>query len=492
MKIPNELIVIGETLRTAGYPTYLVGGCVRDLALDKTPKDWDIASAALPDKVTELFKHSHYDNDYGTVRIINDNTDDKTIKVVELTTFRKDLGYSDGRRPDNVSFSENLSDDLQRRDFTINAMAYELTDNDVFNKRHITDQHSGLKDLDAKIIRTVNNPDERFQEDALRLIRAVRFASQLDFMIESDTMESISSNASLLKNIASERIADEFNKLIMTNSPSFGVELLYRTGLLQYFIPELLEGIGITQNQAHSYTVWEHLLRTLQAAADKGYTRNIRLAALFHDIAKPSTREVSPETNQPTFYNHEVVGTSMTYEILKRLKYSKKDVSQITKLVRYHMFFSDPDEITLSAVRRLIANLGPEMIWDLVNLRVCDRIGTGRPKEQPYRLRKFKAMIEEASRQPTSVAMLKISGDDLIKELDLNPDKIIGDILHSLMNDVLDNPDNNTYEWLLDRAKDIKDMSDEVRDDLARKGRLAIRDKEDYEVGQIRQKHHVE
>lgn len=492
MKIPNELMVIGETLRHAGHPTYLVGGCVRDLTLGNVPQDWDIASSATPDQVLELFEHAHYDNDYGTVRIVNDETDDETVKVVELTTFRKDLGYSDGRRPDNVSFSTNLADDLERRDFTINAMAYELTDKDVFDKGHITDLHGGINDLNAKIIRTVNNPDDRFGEDALRLIRAVRFAAQLGFMIESNTLMSISQNAHLLQNIAVERIADEFNKLIMTQSPSLGMELLYRTGLLEQFIPELIEGVGVEQNQAHAYTVWEHLLRTLQASADKGFTRNIRLASLFHDIAKPATREVSRETGQPTFYNHEVIGASMTYEILKRLKYPKSDVSQITKLVRYHMFFSDPDEITLSAVRRLIASVGPEMIWDLVNLRICDRIGTGRPKEQPYRLRKFKAMIDEASRQPTTVGMLKISGNDLISNLDLKPGRIIGDILHALMNDVLDDPDKNTYEYLMQRAQQLKDMDQISREQIANSGKDAIKDKESSEIEAIRKRHHVE
>lgn len=304
-------------------------------------------------------------------------------------------------------------------------------------------------------------------------------------------MSAITRNASLLNNIAVERIADEFNKLLLTQNPSIGMELLHRSSLLAHFIPELEEGVGVTQNQAHSYTVWEHLLRTLQAAADKKFSLEMRLAALFHDIGKPATREVSRETNQPTFYNHEMVGSKMTKAILKRLKYSREHVSHVTMLVRWHMFFSDPDEITLSAVRRLIANVGEDHIWELVNLRICDRIGTGRPKEQPYRLRKFKAMIEEALRAPTSVGMLKISGKELISELKLAPGPIIGDILHILLDEVLDDPEKNTLEYQLQRSRAIVDMDQVTRETLVTKCRKAIRDFESAEVKAIRDRHHV-
>ncbi len=491
MKIPQEIIAIGAQLQKHGYDSYLVGGCVRDLLLGIEPKDWDMTSACLPEKVADIFPHSHYDNTYGTVRIVNDDAVDKRVEVIELTTFREDLGYSDGRRPDKVEFSSELSKDLERRDFTINALAYKIDPNPEFQPDNVIDEHGGIKDLEEKVIRTVGNPDDRFAEDALRLIRAVRFGAQLSFMIESDTIESIIRNSATLSDIAIERVADEFNKLMMTNSPAMGVELLHRTNLLQAFIPELEEAIGVTQNQAHSYTVWEHLLRTCQAAADKGYRLELRIAALFHDIAKPTTREVSRETSQPTFYNHEFIGAKMTKSILKRMKYSTEHVSQITTLVRWHMFFSDPDEVTLSAVRRLIANVGPDLIWDLMNLRVCDRIGTGRPKEQPYRFRKYQAMIEEASRQPTSVKMLNISGDVLISELEIKPGRIIGDILHALMNEVLDDPSLNTTQYLLDRSKELLNMDEVARETLAKAGRDAINDKETQEITEIRDKYHV-
>lgn len=493
MKLPAEIISIGQKLAAAGFKPYLVGGCVRDLLLNITPKDWDLTSDATPDQVLAIFDHAHYDNDFGTVRIVNDDTNDEKLKVVEITTFRKDIGYSDDRRPDTVAFSTDISDDLERRDFTINALAYPLFDlkNDTFDTNLVHDEHDGITDLNTKVIRTVGNPDDRFGEDALRLLRAVRFAAQLDFAIETNTLLSLTNNSDRLQKIAVERIADEFNKLIMTPNPSFGLELLRRTNLLAQFIPELLEGVGVEQNQAHTFTVWEHLVRTLQAAADKEYPLDIRLSALFHDIAKPATREVTHGTSQPTFYNHEVVGAKMTKVILKRLKYSREMVTRITMFVRWHMFFSDPDEITLSAVRRLIVQVGQENIWDLVNLRICDRIGTGRPKEQPYRLRKFKAMIEEAQRSPTSVAMLKIDGNIMINDLGMKPGKTIGYILHILLAEVLDDPAKNTLTILTNRINELNGLTDDELADLYKLAKAEINEVESDKIKAIRDKHYV-
>jgi poly(A) polymerase/tRNA nucleotidyltransferase (CCA-adding enzyme) len=493
MKIPDEIIAIGDQLSSAGYKPFLVGGCVRDLALGNKPKDWDLASDALPDQVLNVFEHAHYDNNYGTVRIVNDETNDPLLKVVELTTFRREIGYSDDRRPDQVTFSTKIVDDLKRRDFTINALAYPLYDlnNNVFNPELVIDHHQGLEDLTNRLIKTVGDPNDRFGEDALRLLRAVRFAAQLDFAIESNTLIAITNQSERLNKIAVERITDEFNKLILTQNPAMGLEMLRRTGLLAQFIPELLEGVGVQQNQAHSYTVWEHLLRTLQAAADKNFDLTLRISALFHDIAKPRTREVSPETAQPTFYNHEVVGAIMTKKILKRLKYSRDSVSQITTFVRWHMFFSDPDEVTLAGVRRLIAKVGPDNIWDLVNLRICDRIGTGRPKEQPYRLRKFKAMIEEAVRQPTTVKMLKINGDIIINHLNVKPGRIIGDILHIILDQVLEDPNLNNLDYQLLEASRLIELDNQEREKLTLKAKENLRKIESDAIQEIRHKHHV-
>ena len=491
--IPQEIIKIGNVLSQAGYDAFLVGGCVRDLVLGRDPKDWDIAIDALPEEVEALFDHSHYDNDFGTVRVVNDEAEREELKVVEITTFRKEGTYSDNRRPDTVEFSTDIKEDLERRDFTINALAYPIIHHEsmTFSPEHILDLHNGIEDLENKIIRTVGDPDTRFSEDALRLLRAVRFATQLHFSISHETLQSIVKNADQLSTIAEERIQEEFNKIIMSSQPAGGIELLHRTGLLTTFLPELERGIGIDQNQAHSYTVWEHSLRSLQAAADKNFNLELRLSALFHDIAKPVTREKSNKTGDWTFYNHEVIGSRETNKILKRLKYSKKIVSHVTKLVRWHMFFSDPDQITLSGVRRLIRRVGREEIKDLIKLRICDRIGTGRPKEEPYRLRKFQSMIKEALRDPITVKMLKINGNDLIKKLDLTPSHTIGQILHALMNDVLEDPTKNNHTYLMDRAKELVKLPTEELKKLSDLGKLEQNSVEKDEIKQIRSKFHV-
>src|SRR5690606_7461925 len=229
-------------------------------------------------------------------------------------------------------------------------------------------------------------------------------------------------------------------------NPMVGIELLQRTGLLSIFLPELEKGMDMEQNQAHSFTVWEHLLRTLQAAADKNWDLTMRLTALFHDIGKPYTRQWSEEKQDWTFHGHEVVGTRVTKNILERLKYPKDIQNTVLTLVRWHMFFSDPDTVTLSAVRRLISRVGKDNIWDLVNIRIADRIGTGRPKEEPYRLRKFQSMIEEAQRDPVSVTMLKINGDMIMKVFHVKPGPQIGYVLHALLEEVLEDPSLNNEE----------------------------------------------
>jgi tRNA nucleotidyltransferase (CCA-adding enzyme) len=296
---------------------------------------------------------------------------------------------------------------LQRRDFTINAMAYNIS------KGQILDLYKGQGDLKDKTIQTVGNPDERFGEDALRMLRAIRFSAELGFTINIDTMNSLISNADLMNNVSRERIRDEFTKIIMSPNPMIGLNMAQKVGVLKYISPILEEMLHVEQNkEAHKYDVWEHLLRSLQHAVDKKYDFETRLAALFHDVAKPQTKRQNG--NKTTFFGHEVVGERVTRETLESLKFSRETINKVALLVRWHMFFSDPDEITLSAVRRLIARVGEENIWDLINLRICDRIGTGRPKEEPYRLRKFESMIEEALKAPVSLKKLKINGDNIM------------------------------------------------------------------------------
>jgi len=310
-------------------------------------------------------------------------------------------------------------------------------------------------------------------------------------MINVDTEKAIFSNKNLLKKISTERIRDEFTKIIMSAEPKKGIEMLQKLGLLTFIVPELEKGIGVEQTKAHAYDVWEHLLRSLQHAADKNYPLDIRLTALFHDIAKPQTRRFSRETGQFTFYGHDVVGSRETSKILERLKFPRKMIDKIVKLVRWHMFFSDTETITLSAVRRMVTNVGKENIWDLMDVRVCDRIGTGRPKENPYRLRKYHAMIEEALHDPISVGMLKINGADLMKLVKINPGPKIGWILNALLEEVLDDPKLNTKEYLEKRALELVALDEK---DLKKLGETAKETKDEKEaenVAEIRKKHHV-
>jgi len=266
---------------------------------------------------------------------------------------------------------------------------------------------------------------------------------------------------------------------------------LHSLGLLQYIVPELEKGIKVEQNQAHSFDVWEHCLRTMQHAADKKWPLDIRLAALFHDIAKPQTRRFSRETNQFTFYGHEVVGSRETENILERLKFPRKIIDKVVKLVRWHMFFSDTETITLSAVRRMIANVGKDDIWDLVNIRICDRIGTGRPKESPYRLRKYKSMIEEALRDPISVGMLKVDGKAIMEIGRINPGPKIGWTLNALLEEVLENPTLNNIEYLTKRTLELLQLPENDLKRLGEQGKDKRDELENSNIEDIKRKHHV-
>lgn len=486
--IPSEITTVIETLEKAGYEAYLVGGCVRDLLLGRIPKDWDVTTNATPEQIIPLFPKTFYENAFGTVGVVNEMTENEALKVVEVTPYRLETGYSDFRHPDVVKFSDKLEDDLKRRDFTINAIAISLSKGAI---KDIKDPHMGLKDIKDKTIRTVGNPNDRFTEDALRLIRGVRLATELSFTINIDTEKAMHSHIKLLEHISAERIRDEFIKIVMSKEPKRGIELLDKEGILQMIIPELVKAKGIEQNQAHAYDVGEHLLRTLQHAADKEWPLDIRLTGLFHDISKPETRRLSRETNQYTFYGHEVLGSRVTKKILERLKFPTKIIEKITKLVRWHMFFSDTETISLSAVRRMVTNVGQENIWDLMNVRICDRIGTGRPKENPYRLRKYKAMVEEALRDPVSVAMLKIDGKRLMEVTHETPGPKIGYVLNALLEEVLEDPKLNTIEYLESKAQKLMNMPEK---DLKKLGEDAKGKKEEFEEGnieEIRKKHHV-
>ncbi len=489
--IPKEIRGVLMILEQAGFEAYLVGGGVRDIVRKKTPKDWDVATNAVPEEIIKLFPKTFYENAFGTVGVVTCGEDlgtvcsDDSIKVVEVTPYRVEEKYSDGRHPDKVSFSKSINDDLKRRDFTINSMAYRLATNELL------DPFRGRVDLENNIIRAVGNPEDRISEDALRILRAVRFSSELGFSCDTDLEKVIREKKDDLEKISKERIRDEFVKILLSDNPMDGITLAHTLGLLGFIAPELERGIGVMQNQAHKYDVWGHNLRTLQHAADKKWPLIIRIAALFHDISKPETRRFSPEKNDYTFYGHDVVGARVARSIMQRLKFSNEITEIVTMLVRWHMFFSDVEQITLSAVRRLIAHVGEKHIWELMDLRVCDRIGTGRPKENPYRLRKYKSMVEEALRDPVSVGMLKVDGGEIMKITGEAPGPRVGFILHAILEEVLDDPKLNEKDVLEKRVLELAKLSDGELKKLGQAGKEAKEKKEEEELTEIRKKHWV-
>lgn len=483
--VPSEVLAVADTLEGAGFEAYLVGGCVRDLLLGRRPKDWDITTNAVPEEIQALFPDTYANNDYGTVGVVNDATDDLTLKVVEVTPYRTESEYSDKRRPDSVQFGVSLEEDLKRRDFTVNAIAYRAK-NDT-----LVDLFDGAGDMRKKRLKTVGEADKRFQEDALRMMRAVRLSAELNFAIEAETMTSTAKNAALLSHISAERIRDEFLRIIDSGSPMLGIAMLEKLGLIDHVLPEIKESIGCEQGGIHAYDVYEHLLRSLQAAADKGLSTELRLAALLHDIGKPATRREGGKNKRYTFFGHEVVGARMTNKIMKRLKMPKDMAEKIEILVRWHMFFADPDEITLAAVRRTIARVGQENIEDLLTLRVLDRIGTGRPKEQPFRFRQYKAMVDQALRDPVSVKMLKTNGDRIMKQTGEKPGRKLGYILHALLEEVLEDPSKNTEEYMDKRVEELLKLSEEDLQKMGEAGRARQAEEEAAAIKAIERSHKV-
>lgn len=485
--IPERILEIARKLENAGFEAFLVGGCVRDLLMDNPPaggpKDWDITTNASPEQIQPLYEKTVYENKFGTVAVISEGETDPTLIQVEITPYRLESTYSDNRHPDKVSFSDKIEDDLKRRDFTVNALAYRIKTDTLI------DLYKGQDDIKDRSIRAVGSPDERFREDALRMLRAVRFAVQLNFTISHETMEAVIHNSKLLQNISAERIRDEFEKIIMSKEPMVGIGMLEKFGLLQYIVPELLQAMGCEQGGAHLYDVYEHLLQALQHAADKGWPLEVRLAALFHDIGKPKSRRAGLKKAY-TFYGHEVIGARMAERIMERLKFPKKVTDLVVTLTRQHMFFSDTETITLSAVRRVVAKVGKENIWLLMDIRECDRVGMAK-KEAPYRLRKYHAMIEQVLRDPISVSQLKVDGNILMGELGIRPGPRMGWILNSLLEEVLDDPGKNVREYLDKRVKELDKLSDVELKKLGEKAKEKKEELEEEEIGKLHQKHGV-
>ncbi len=520
MTIPHEVQQIIATLQKAGFEAYAVGGCVRDLLLNKTPNDWDITTNAKPNEIQKLFPRSFYTNQFGTVTILTSpppykGGDKGVVAEVEVTTYRVDVDYSDQRHPDEIKFTNSLREDLARRDFTINAMALSPnTDSPPFkggdkgvviDGQLIIDPFGGIKDLHNKTIRAVGNPSDRFAEDALRLLRAVRLAAQLEFTIDGNppnkggeggfrhppsdkpnTFAAIIDHAADIKVVSQERVRDELIKIVMSHQPEYGFNLLQTTGLLAIILPELAEGIGVDQNKHHTFTVYEHSIKSLQYAANFGYSLPIRLAALFHDIGKPRTKHAKAEDY--TFYAHDIVGARMTATLMKRLKFPNETTDQVVHLIRHHMFYYDIGKVTETGARRLLRRVGKENFKDLIKLRIAERKGSGVPKAEPYRLRHLQFLVEKAAQQPVSVRQLAIGGNDLIKELNLKPSPIIGGILNALLAEVLDDPAKNTRDHLLKQAAKLKEKNPQ---ELKKLGEAAKEEEMLKKEDDIRRKYRV-
>ncbi len=441
IKIPIKVKKIIERFKDEKAQIFIIGGAVRDLMIGREVKDWDFTSNLTPEEIKKIFpKNSFYNNNFGTVSIVD--KDD----IFEVTTFRTERGYSDSRHPDEIKWGKNLEEDLERRDFTINAMAIDLNNDEI----KIIDLYQGQEDLACKKIRTVGNPDDRFSEDALRMMRAIRIAAQIGFLIEDKTFESIQKNSKLIQKIAGERIRDELFKILLSPVASHGVLLLKNSGILEEIIPELEAGYGMTQKGHHIDDVWTHNLKTLDNCDSKNPIT--KLAALLHDVGKP--KAMKGEGEQRTFHNHEIIGSRMAVEIGKRLRLSKKELELLFKLVRWHMF-SVAEIQTDKAVRRFIKNVTPEYIDEMISLRRADRLGSG-AKESSWRWELFKERIVEVQKQPFSVKDLKVNGEDVMRVLEIKASKKVGDVLNSLFKEVEEKVELNEREILLKKIEEFK------------------------------------
>lgn len=432
-KIPAEVKETVKKLTEAGAQVYIVGGSIRDLLLKKPVSDFDLATDLPPAKVLEIFPRAVPTGiKFGTVTVIGEKG------KYEITTFRKDGHYVDSRHPEEVRFARKLDDDLARRDFTVNALAYDL------ERQEMTDLFQGLEDLKAKKIRAVGEPKERFEEDALRTLRAVRFACQLGFEIEAQTALAIKETAALVKNISVERIREEINKILASPQPDYGLELLRLIGLLEMLLPELLEGLGVEQNKFHTKDVYFHGLAVLRAAPE-----HLRWAALLHDIGKPKCK-----TADGKFYNHQIVGKQMAEAIMRRLKFSNKDLERNGRLIEQHMFYYTTDWSD-AAVRRFVKRVGVDLLEDLFALRRADCQDAADKKDdggvEPLKKRIAKIKADSAALEVTDLA---VNGHDIIA-LGVPEGVKVGQILQKLLQSVIKDPRRNQKEILLAEAQKI-------------------------------------
>lgn len=435
--VPDILKEVSTVFHTAGFSVYLVGGAVRDFLLQKEASDWDIATDARPADVMKLFRRTIPTGiEHGTVTIIYKK------KHIECTTFRTEADYSDGRHPTAVAYTASIEEDLSRRDFTMNAIAISLPDGAVI------DPFGGREDIRQKCIKTVGNPIDRFLEDGLRPVRAVRFAAQLSFTIDDSTLQAIPQTLHITQKISIERFREEFTKMLICEVPLPGLQLLESTGLLTLFIPELAECRGVEQGGYHHFDVLDHSFLVCNACPAGADNLHIRLAGLFHDIGKPAVRKEAAD-GSCTFYRHEAVSEKLTRTIMRRLKYSNSEIEKTAHLVAQHMFHYEP-AWTDAAVRRFIVRVGKENISDLFALRYADVFGLAGSYGEPSFLAEFTARIDAILQADGaySIKDLAVNGNDLIAA-GIPAGRILGLILHDLLETVLDDPAQNTREQLL-------------------------------------------
>ncbi len=475
MDIPKAISDIMAAFGKKGFEVAIVGGAVRDLIASGKVSDWDLTTSAKPEQILKLFKNSFYNNRFGTVGI---ELADKS--VVQITTYRSEEKYSDKRHPDIIVWGKTLEEDLKRRDFTINAMALRLpkaNGNFTFSKKNslqrtfqiarfervssrkanfeLVDPFGGQGDLKKKVIRTVGDPDERFGEDALRLLRAIRFAATLDFEIEAKTLSAIAKNANLLSSISGERIRDELFKILESGNAYYGFELLRDSALLKIILPELDVCFSVEQKSPkrhHIFDVGTHCVMSLKFCPSGDII--VRFATLLHDIGKAKVAKVTDEGVR-TFYNHEVVGGKQVLKIADRLHLAKADRERLYKLVRYHQFTVNENQ-TDKALRRFIRNIGRENIEDMMDLRIGDRLGGGLQQPESWRLKLFRQRLKEVLKKPFTVADLKINGLDVMKVLGLSPGPRVGKILNKLFEEVADDKTKNNRDYLLERLRSMR------------------------------------
>jgi len=435
-EFPIEVRKIMEKISRNNREIFIVGGAVRDWLLKRAVKDWDFATNSTPEEIRKIFpKNSFYENEFGTVSVVGAKKE-----IYEITTYRSETDYGDFRHPQKVVWGKTIEEDVKRRDFTINAMAMDI-------EGQVLDFHQGQEDLKNQLIKTVGKAEERFEEDALRMMRAIRIASQIGFLIEEKTFEAIQKKAPLINKIDGERIRDELFKILLSKKPGDGIRLLKTSGLLAQIMPELLPGVGMTQKGHHVYDVWDHEIEALNNCQSKNPVT--RLAVLLHDVGKPKSLKII--NGERTFHNHEVIGSRIAVHIGKRLKLSKKELEQLFILVRWHMFTTEEMQ-TDKAIRRFIRNVTPEYLEEMIALRRSDRLGSG-ARESSWRWELFKKRLVEVQKQPFTVKDLKVDGNDVMTILKIKPSRQVGEILDKLFAEVEENPKLNKRELLLEKIK---------------------------------------